>query len=134
MSYWREAYLRKQKVVESFEEPTAVAPSPRPVPKAAIFAQSLRQSAVAMDNSKSVASALPPYLNTPSRRTLLARTMANAMTTTPSARLSTTLERQLRAQLTGNSLSAYARRHVERQPSNLRGFEDLREDEEVDEP
>lgn len=134
VSYWREAFLRRQETVDTFEEVVDVAPSPRPAAKTPAWPQSARQSRIAVVESIQSAplSSLPPYLNTPSRRTLLARTMANTMSTTPSARLSTPLERQLRAQLTGKSLSAYAKRHTDRQPSKLRGFEDLQEDEEAD--
>jgi protein SFI1 len=70
-------------------------------------------------------SAIPGYLTTPSKRTSMARSMANLSSTTPIAPLSTPYERQLRAQLSGRPLSSYSRMTSTKLFSKSRGFEDL---------
>lgn len=69
---------------------------------------------------------LPAYLNTPSRRSNLARSLVGGSTTPAGLPLSTTpFERRLGAQLRGDNLSAYTRRTGARPPSKLRAFDDL---------
>ena len=77
---------------------------------------------------------LPAYLNTPSRRSNLARSLVGGSMTPAGLPLNTTsFERRLGAQLRGDNLSAYARRTGARPPSKLRAFDDLvQEDEDYD--
>jgi protein SFI1 len=53
---------------------------------------------------------MPGYLSTPSRRMSRAKATARLPSTTPSAALSTPVERQLRAQYSGGPLSSFRRR------------------------
>ncbi len=53
---------------------------------------------------------MPVYLSTPSRRISRAKAVTRLPSTTPSAPLSTTVERQLRAQYSGGPLASFRRR------------------------
>lgn len=68
---------------------------------------------------------VPAYLNTPSRRSSLARSLVGGSTTPAGLPLSTPFERRLGAQLRGGELSAYSRWTAARPPSKLRAFDDL---------
>lgn len=68
---------------------------------------------------------VPAYLNTPSRRSNLARSLMGGSTTPAGLPLSTPFERRLGAQLRGGELNAYSRRTAARPPSKLRAFDDL---------
>ena len=76
---------------------------------------------------------VPAYLNTPSRRSNLARSLVGGSTTPAGLPLSTPFERRLGAQLRGGELSAYSRRTAARPPSKLRAFDDLVQEDGDDE-
>ncbi len=122
-SHWRQNSAKRQEAARLFEGGAAVdtaqsefGDEEMPPPKGPLFA--IRSTAI------------PAYLNTPSKRSTLVRSMANAPSTTPVATLSTPFERQLRAQLSGTSLSAYTKWTGAKPMSKLRAFEDLVEDSE----
>lgn len=142
--HWRQTLEIRQNAGLLFDthapnshRPAAAAPN-RQVETLINFDESVFRSPVKphiKDMSPMKATPLPAYLNTPSRRSTLAKSMANIVSTTP-AGLSTPFERQLRAQLSGNTLSAYTRRTAARPLSKLRAFDDLveevsRDDDEV---
>ena len=140
--HWRQTLEIRQNAGLLFDEHTGP-PSPRPAAMAhgqnpavenlinlneSVFRSPVKQGQQYLKDLSPMKTTgmtpLPAYLNTPSRRSNLARSLVGS-TTPAGLPLSTPFERRLGAQLRGDTLSAYSRRSAARPPSKLRAFDDL---------
>lgn len=150
-NHWRQTLEIRQNAGLLFDEHTGP-PSPRPAamvygqdPKVgnlinlneSVFKSPIKQGQQYLKDLSPMKATgmtpLPAYLNTPSRRSTLARSLVGGSTTPAGLPLSTPFERRLGAQLRGDTLSAYSRRTAARPPSKLRAFDDLVQEDGDDE-